>query len=115
MLHVSIKEDDLISEMSSTISPRISKAAKVIRAVNHKLRTRIIDQLREKGAMTVTDLFCILRMEQSVMSQHLAILRRTGVVTTNRQGKLVYYTLDEERYDMILNVCYQLVKGYRNL
>lgn len=115
MLHESIRSYDLISEMDSAVSPRISKAAKVIRAVNHKLRTRIVELLKERGSMTVTDLYVKLRMEQSVMSQHLAILRRTGIVIAERQGKLIYYSLDQERYDMILGVCYELVKGYKNL
>lgn len=100
---------------NTTVSPRVSRAAKVIRAVNHRFRTRIIDELRLSGSMTVTDLRIKLRIEQSVMSQHLAILRLTGIVTTDRHGKLIYYTLDQERYDKIIDICYELVKGYRQI
>lgn len=79
----------------------LRKAVLVLRAVNHKLRQRVIDLLEENGQMTVTEIYVQLRLEQSVASQHLAILRRAGVVVTNRQGKFIYYSLDKERLAQI--------------
>jgi DNA-binding transcriptional ArsR family regulator len=51
--------------------------------------------------MTVTDIYIKLRLEQSVASQHLAILRRAGVVSTERQGKFIFYGLDKDRLGQI--------------
>jgi len=79
----------------------LRKAVLVLRAVNHKLRQRIIDLLEDGETMTVTDIYIKLRLEQSVASQHLAILRRAGVVATERQGKFIYYSLDKERLSQI--------------
>lgn len=79
----------------------IRKAVLVLRAVNHKLRQRIIDLLEDGEEMTVTDIYIKLRLEQSVASQHLAILRRAGVVATDRQGKFIYYSLDKDRLGQI--------------
>ncbi len=79
----------------------LRKAVLVLRAVNHKLRQRIIDLLEENDTMTVTDIYIKLRLEQSVASQHLAILRRAGVVDTDRQGKFIYYSLDKDRLAQI--------------
>ncbi|MDG2448916.1 MAG: metalloregulator ArsR/SmtB family transcription factor [Saprospiraceae bacterium] len=79
----------------------LRKAVLVLRAVNHKLRQRIIDLLEESDTMTVTDIYIKLRLEQSVASQHLAILRRAGVVITERQGKFIYYSLDQDRLAQI--------------
>lgn len=72
----------------------VRKAVLVLRAVNHKLRQQILDLLEENQKMTVTDLYIKLRLEQSVCSQHLAILRRAGVVATDRNGKFIYYRVD---------------------
>lgn len=80
---------------------QLRKAVLVLRAVNHKLRQRMIDLLDEQENMTVTDIYIKLRLEQSVASQHLAILRRAGVVTTVRDGKFIYYSLDKERLEQI--------------
>jgi len=82
----------------------LRKAVLVLRAVNHKLRQRIIDLLEDNDTMTVTDIYIKLRLEQSVASQHLAILRRAGVVLTERQGKFIYYSLDKNRLNQISNL-----------
>ncbi len=86
----------------------LRKAVLVLRAVNHKLRQRIIDLLEENESMTVTDIYIKLRLEQSVASQHLAILRRAGVVTTERQGKFIYYRIDRERLAQISRLVEEL-------
>jgi len=86
----------------------LRKAVLVLRAVNHKLRQRIIDLLEEGESMTVTDIYIKLRLEQSVASQHLAILRRAGVVITDRQGKFIYYSLDKSRLAQISKLVEEL-------
>jgi len=86
----------------------LRKAVLVLRAVNHSLRQDIIELLEEHEQMTVTDIYIKLRLEQSVASQHLAILRRSGVVVTNRQGKFIYYSLDKERLEQISNLVEEL-------
>ncbi|MFS8083164.1 MAG: ArsR/SmtB family transcription factor [Ginsengibacter sp.] len=80
---------------------RIKKAALVLRAINHKLRQQFIKTINEHGRITVTELYVQLRLEQSVASQHLAILRRAGVVSTIREGKFIFYTINEERVEQI--------------
>ena len=86
----------------------LRKAVLVLRAVNHKLRQSIIDLLEENQKMTVTDIYIKLRLEQSVASQHLAILRRAGVVATDRQGKFIYYSLDKDRLSQISRLVEEL-------
>lgn len=86
----------------------LRKAVLVLRAINHKLRQRIVDLLEEHGHMTVTDIYIKLRLEQSVASQHLAILRRAGVVITERQGKFIHYSLDQDRLAQIAQLVEEL-------
>ena len=75
----------------------LRKAVLILRAINHKLRQSIIKMLEENNRMTVTDIYIKLRLEQSVASQHLAILRRAGVGSTERIGKFIHYYLNETR------------------
>jgi DNA-binding transcriptional ArsR family regulator len=86
----------------------LRKAVLVLRAINHKLRQRMIDLLEENEKMTVTDIYIKLRLEQSVASQHLAILRRAGVVATERQGKFIFYSLDKDRLAQISRLVEEL-------
>src|SRR6478672_11550546 len=75
----------------------LKKAAMVLRAINHKLRQQILKLIDDNGKMTVTEIYVKLRLEQSVASQHLAILRKANVVKTERDGKFIYYSLNDER------------------
>jgi DNA-binding transcriptional ArsR family regulator len=86
----------------------LRKAVLVLRAINHKLRQRIIDLLEEHEAMTVTEIYVKLRLEQSVASQHLAILRRAGVVQTDRSGKFIHYSLNKDRIEQISRLVEEL-------
>ncbi|MBK6947069.1 MAG: helix-turn-helix transcriptional regulator [Haliscomenobacter sp.] len=87
----------------------LRKAVLVLRAVNHKLRQKIIHLLEESEMMTVTDIYIKLRLEQSVASQHLAILRRAGVVSTDRQGKFIMYSLNKDRLAQISRLVEELL------
>src|SRR5450432_3669152 len=79
----------------------VKKAALILRALNHKLRQQIIKLIDEQGKMTVTELYVKLRLEQSVASQHLAILRKAGFVKTVRDGKFIYYSINFSRIESI--------------
>jgi DNA-binding transcriptional ArsR family regulator len=75
---------------------KVKKAAMILRAVNHKLRQQIMNIIDDNGKIMVTDIYVKLRLEQSVCSQHLAILRKAKVVDTQRNGKCVYYKINKE-------------------
>ena len=85
------------------------KAAMILRALNHKLRQQIVKLIDEHQKMTVTEIYVKLRLEQSVASQHLAILRRAGIVITTREGKFIFYSVDYSRLDQVNQFVEQLV------
>jgi len=80
----------------------LKKAAMILRALNHKLRQQIVKLIDENKRLTVTEIYIRLRLEQSVASQHLAILRRAGIVKTSRDGKFIYYSVNTVRVDGIM-------------
>lgn len=75
----------------------VKKAALILRAFNHKLRQQILKLIDAQEKMTVTEIYVKLRIEQSVASQHLAILRKADFVKTEREGKFIYYMVNTER------------------
>jgi len=76
----------------------VKYAAHTLRAVNHqKVRQKMLKLIEEGNHTNVTDLYVKLRLEQSVASQHLAILRHTNVVKAERKGKEMHYTLNHDR------------------
>ena len=75
----------------------------ILRAMNHKLRQQIIKLIDDNKRITVTEIYVKLRLEQSVASQHLAILRRAGIVKTTRDGKFIYYTVNVDKVKQIMD------------
>lgn len=104
--YVTEKKDEVFVKMDYIA---VKKAAMVLRSINHKLRQQMIKLLEENKKMTVTDIYVKLRLEQSVASQHLAILRRAGVVKTTREGKFIYYSLNSSRIEEISKFVMDLV------
>ena len=87
----------------------LKKAAMVLRALNHKLRQQLLKLIEEEKKITVTEIYVRLRLEQSVASQHLAILRKAGIVNTQRDGKFIFYTVNFKRIDEISHFVKELV------
>jgi DNA-binding transcriptional ArsR family regulator len=103
-------ESDLEKELSIEIQ-HIQKAAFAYRAINHSLRTEMLKLLDKNTKMTVTDLYIRLRLEQSVASQHLAILRKQGIVFAKRDGKNIFYSVNYPRLQQLHEAAQLLIEG----
>lgn len=88
----------------------VKKAALILRAINHKLRQQILKLIDTHDKITVTEIYVKLRIEQSVASQHLAILRKAEFVKTEREGKFIYYTVNTDRIKELNQFISQLLK-----
>lgn len=86
----------------------ISAAKKVLRAIDHKVRLKILELIEEKGHSDVTSIYKKLRLEQSVASQHLAWLRNAGLVQTIRDGRCIYYSVNEERINQVISLAIKM-------
>jgi len=106
------KEVIHVSEITDSLKinfHNLKKAAMVLRALNHKLRQQILSLIESEKKITVTEIYVRMRLEQSVASQHLAILRRAGIVSTQRDGKFIYYTVNHKRVEEINQFVQNLV------
>lgn len=69
--------------------------ASVFQAISDPTRRAVLDALRD-GERTVSALLAGQNMTQSALSQHLAILRKAGLVTFRKAGRQRYYALSAE-------------------
>lgn len=86
---------ETVSELEINIL-EIRKAALIFRAINHKLRQDMLRLIHKAERITVTELYRKMNLEQSVASQHLAILRTAGFVQTERDRRFVFYKVNYE-------------------
>lgn len=108
--HISIRDADHGLNINIDFQ-QIKKAAIILRALNHTLRQQILKLLDQGRKSTVTEIYVKLRLEQSVTSQHLAILRRANLVKTHREGKFVFYSINYPRINNINNIVKQVLES----
>jgi ArsR family transcriptional regulator len=85
----------------SSVRPVYEVKAGVFRVLGHPARVRIIELLRE-GERSVGALQVELGLESGTTSQHLAALRRVGLVESRRDGTSVFYRASDERvFDLL--------------
>lgn len=75
--------------------------AELFKALGHPARIRILELLAD-GEQPVSALLDHIGMEPSHLSQHLAVLRKAGVVASRREGNAVYYRSAHESVDAML-------------
>lgn len=90
---------------------QLKKGALVFRAINHKLRQKMLALIARSGEISVTHIYVRLRIEQSVASQHLAILRAARLVNTRREGKKIFYSVNFDRVKELHDVANALLEG----
>ncbi|MEU5893960.1 metalloregulator ArsR/SmtB family transcription factor [Streptomyces sp. NPDC047461] len=72
--------------------PLYQAKADFFRMLGHPVRIRVLELLQD-GPKPVRDLLAAIEVEPSNLSQQLAVLRRSGIVTATRSGSTVVYEL----------------------
>ncbi|MFI6586109.1 ArsR/SmtB family transcription factor [Embleya sp. NPDC050493] len=72
--------------------PLYQAKAEFFRMLGHPVRIRVLELLQD-GPLPVRDLLAAIEIEPSSLSQQLAVLRRSGIVTSSRDGSTVVYAL----------------------
>lgn len=72
--------------------PLYQAKADLFRTLGHPVRIRVLELL-QTGPLTVREMLEDLNIEPSSLSQQLGVLRRTGLVSSNREGTSVSYRL----------------------
>ncbi|WP_327130244.1 metalloregulator ArsR/SmtB family transcription factor [Streptomyces sp. NBC_01343] len=72
--------------------PLYQAKAEFFRMLGHPVRIRVLELLQVEP-MPVRELLAAIEVEPSALSQQLAVLRRSGIVTSTRDGSTVVYAL----------------------
>ncbi len=84
-----------------------SQAAQLLKAMANENRLLILCHLDGKE-LSVSELNQHLDLSQSALSQHLAVLRRDGLVATRRASQTIYYSLSGEISTRIIGTLHDL-------
>ena len=82
-------------------------AATMLKAIANESRLLILCNL-EGTELSVTQLNDHLDLSQSALSQHLAVLRKDGLVKTRRESQTIYYSLSDARASKVIKTLHEL-------
>lgn len=100
-----IIHDDIISGVREKMPPEpvLYDLADFFRLFADSTRIGLLWALCE-SEMCVCDLCALLHMKQSAVSHQLKTLKQARIVRFRREGKVVYYSLDDEHIRKVLNM-----------
>ncbi|MHA7651421.1 ArsR/SmtB family transcription factor [Mycobacterium sp. ML4] len=90
--------------------PLYKLKAEFFKTLGHPARVRILELLSERDH-TVAELLPEVGLESSNLSQQLAVLRRAGVVTANKDGNTVIYSITSPLIAELMAVARQVLTG----
>ncbi|MBN7773252.1 ArsR/SmtB family transcription factor [Clostridium aminobutyricum] len=96
-----IHEDTLNKVRGEMIGDRhLLKMAELFKTFSDPTRLKIINALI-LSEMCVCDIAALLNMNQPAISHHLKVLRQAELIKYRREGKTVYYSLDDEHIELL--------------
>ena len=84
-------------------TPLYQLKAEFFKTLGHPARIRVLELLGQREH-AVSELLPVVGVEATNLSQHLAVLRRAGLVVTRKDGAAVYYSLTSPRVAELLAV-----------
>jgi DNA-binding transcriptional ArsR family regulator len=96
-----------MDDASDLMKENASKAAKLMKAMANESRLLILCHLDGKE-LSVTELNQRLDLSQSALSQHLAILRKDGLVQTRRESQTIFYSLKGDTAKRIISTLHEM-------
>jgi len=87
--------------------PQYEFKTEFFKALAHPLRIRVLDELRG-GPLNVGELRERLGVEQSTLSQQLAVLRNRGLVRTRRSGSTIHYEVADAAIWRLLDAALEI-------
>ncbi|MBY6197165.1 ArsR/SmtB family transcription factor [Vibrio hangzhouensis] len=84
-----------------------SQAVVLLKAMANERRLQILCMLHNTE-LSVGELCARLELSQSALSQHLAWLRRDGLVSTRKEAQTVYYTLSSKEVRQMIELLHGL-------
>lgn len=76
---------------------KLQVSTELMRALAHPLRLKILEFLDQNKNIQVNQIYNTLKIEQSIASQHLRILKNAGILVADKDGKYMHYDIDYQR------------------
>jgi len=102
-----VESDDMSDQTIADVIQSATSATDFMKALAHEGRLMILCHL-VSGEKSVTELENLLSSRQAAVSQQLARLRLEGLVNSRRDGKVIYYSLGDQKATRMIELLHQM-------
>lgn len=96
-------DDEKVKRISSILeAENLAPVASIFKALSDETRLKIAYSLLQEGELCVCDVANIIGATMATVSHHLRHLRNLGIAKSRKEGKLVFYSLDDEHVRMLV-------------
>ena len=106
-------EDQPDAGFMTAMQSNAEGAAAFLKALAHEGRLLILCHLNT-GEKSVTELERLLGQRQAAVSQQLARLRMEGLVRARRDGKTIFYSIDDPKAQRAISLLYDMFCAERD-
>lgn len=92
---------------SAALRQNAEHASRLLKTIANPHRLMILCTLTD-GELSVGELNSRIDISQSTLSQHLAILRRSGIVRTRREAQTIFYSLHSREAELLIECLYRI-------
>lgn len=92
---------------SAALRQNAEDASRLLKTIANPHRLMILCTLTD-GELSVGELNSRIDISQSTLSQHLAILRRSGIVRTRREAQTIFYSLHSREAELLIECLYRI-------
>ncbi|WP_077213667.1 ArsR/SmtB family transcription factor [Bacillus dakarensis] len=102
---VTCVDEEKVKRVKESITQQDTVAvAKIFKALSDDTRIKIAYSLVEEGELCVCDVANIVGSTTATASHHLRLLRNLGLAKYRKEGKLVFYSLDDDHVKQLIQI-----------
>jgi ArsR family transcriptional regulator, lead/cadmium/zinc/bismuth-responsive transcriptional repressor len=98
-------DEQKVTKLSSLISQQnFLPVATIFKAISDETRLKIAYALSKEDELCVCDVAHIIQATNATASHHLRLLKNLGIAKSRKEGKLVFYSLDDEHVRDLIDI-----------
>ncbi|WP_290807406.1 helix-turn-helix transcriptional regulator [Aquidulcibacter sp.] len=97
-----------LERTADEMAARAGDVAKLLKAIGNERRLLVLCQLVGMGEASAGALGTTIGLSQSAMSQHLAVMREEGLLSTRREGTTIFYAIAEPKLTELMDTLHRL-------
>jgi len=104
---VTCVDDEKVRRVKESVSHQnTSDVAQIFKALSDDTRIKIAFSLCEEEELCVCDVANIVGCTTATASHHLRLLRNMGLAKYRKEGKLVFYSLDDDHVKQLIKIAF---------